>query len=392
MRADGTMLVQETEQEPKQAPGAGTEARSDPGDPALPAQVLRAAARMPGEGVAWTGPGTPSRLVGEYPLYVVFAVERAVLLAPWYGRLIAYGAAALVAALTLGLVAWLALGRARAEARALARLEQERAQRRDAEAVLRQARKIDAAGQLTGGIAHDINNHLAVITGSLELLQRRLARGERDGDRLIEGAIEGAMRAAKLTHRLLVFARRQTPEPGAVDPNRLVLGLVDLLRRTLGERITVETRLAMAPPAMRVDENQLESAILNLAVNARDAIPEGGRLVLETRRDGRRLDSGPSVVVTLRDTGAGMPPEIVTRAFEPFFTAKAEGRGTGLGLAQVYGFIRQSGGRWGSRAGPARGPWSTSCSPWRSPPSSRRSARPRTRATRSAGAARPSSW
>ncbi len=241
-------------------------------------------------------------------------------------------------------MAWLALARARAEQQALSDLKREHAQRIAAENQLRQAQKMEAVGQLTGGIAHDFNNLLAVITGSLELVQRRIARGDTDVGRFIAGALDGTDRAAKLTHRLLAFARQQPLEPRPTDPNRLVGGMIDLLRRTLGETVRVETRLMADPPAIFVDQNQLENAILNLAVNARDAMPGGGKLALETAHG--TLDDGTKAVsVTVRDSGTGMPPDVVARAFEPFFTTKPQGRGTGLGLSQVYGFVTQSGGR-----------------------------------------------
>ncbi|KTS46185.1 histidine kinase, partial [Methylobacterium indicum] len=225
-----------------------------------------------------------------------------------------------------------------------ARVREAVAERERAEEQLRQSQKMEAVGQLTGGIAHDFNNLLAVITGSLELVQRRIARGDTDVGRFIAGALDGTDRAAKLTHRLLAFARQQPLEPRPTDPNRLVAGMVDLLRRTLGETVKVETRLMADPPPIFVDQNQLENAILNLAVNARDAMPGGGRLVLEIA-PGSLEDGIQGVSITVRDTGTGMPPEVVARAFEPFFTTKPQGRGTGLGLSQVYGFVTQSGGR-----------------------------------------------
>ncbi|ACA19175.1 integral membrane sensor hybrid histidine kinase [Methylobacterium sp. 4-46] len=337
LRADGAVLVREPER-------VGAEPRLPPGDPFMRAihggpQGGFAVATPPGRRearVAW-------RRVGDYPVQVAFSVESRVAEERWYENLQLYGAVATVSALTLVLMAWLALRRARAEEEALARLTRETAQRAAAEERLRQSQKMEAVGQLTGGIAHDFNNLLAVITGSLEVLQRRLARGDTDVGRFIEGALDGADRAAKLTHRLLAFARQQPLEPRPTDPNRLITGMVDLLRRTLGETVTVETRLAVGVPPIFVDQNQLENAILNLAVNARDAMPGGGRLTLETARDGAR-DGRAAVAVTVRDTGTGMPPEVVARAFEPFFTTKPQGRGTGLGLSQVYGFVTQSGG------------------------------------------------
>ncbi|KMO39995.1 histidine kinase [Methylobacterium variabile] len=338
LRADGALLVRDP-------PGPEADARLAPSDPLL--RAIRA--RPQGGAGSGTPPGETERLyawrrIGDYPVQVAFSVETTVALDRWYDNLRVYGLVATVSALTLVLMAWLALARARAEQQALSDLKREHAQRLAAESQLRQSQKMEAVGQLTGGIAHDFNNLLAVITGSLELVQRRIARGDTDVGRFIAGALDGTDRAAKLTHRLLAFARQQPLEPRPTDPNRLITGMVDLLRRTLGETVRVETRLMADPPAVFVDQNQLENAILNLAVNARDAMPGGGRLTLETTA-GTLEDGTSAVAVTVRDTGTGMPPEVVARAFEPFFTTKPQGRGTGLGLSQVYGFVTQSGGR-----------------------------------------------
>ena len=222
----------------------------------------------------------------------------------------------------------------------------------DAEGQLRQSQKMEAIGQLTGGIAHDFNNMLAVIMGGLNLLQRRLARGDTDVGRYIEGAMEGARRAAALTSRLMAFSRQQQLVPEQIDANKLVQGMTDLLSRTLGEAIKVETVLSAGLWRTMADVNQIESAILNLAVNARDAMESGGRLTIETANAhvddayGREHDlaTGQYVQICVTDTGAGMTPEVIAKAFDPFFTTKAVGKGTGLGLSQVFGFIRQSGG------------------------------------------------
>ncbi len=338
LRADGAVLVREP-------PGPEVDERLAPADPLL--RAIRA--RPQGGAASGTPAGEAERLyawrrIGDYPVEVAFSVETAIALDRWYDNLRVYGLVATVSALTLVLMAWLALARARAEQQALSDLKREHAQRIAAESQLRQAQKMEAVGQLTGGIAHDFNNLLAVITGSLELVQRRIARGDTDVGRFIAGALDGTDRAAKLTHRLLAFARQQPLEPRPTDPNRLVGGMIDLLRRTLGETVRVETRLMADPPAVFVDQNQLENAILNLAVNARDAMPGGGTLALETAH-GTLDDGTKGVSVTVRDTGTGMPPDVVARAFEPFFTTKPQGRGTGLGLSQVYGFVTQSGGR-----------------------------------------------
>jgi signal transduction histidine kinase/CheY-like chemotaxis protein len=223
-----------------------------------------------------------------------------------------------------------------------------------AEDALRQAQKIEAVGQLTGGIAHDFNNMLTLVIGSLDLVKRRLAGGETEkAARGIDTAMEGAGRAAQLTQRLLAFARRQPLAPQPLDANKLVTGMSELLLRTLGERVALETRLAGGLWRTFVDPNQLENCLVNLCVNARDAMPEGGRLIVETANaevgaeeaaDHGDIPPGAYVAIAVSDTGAGMPPEVAARAFDPFFTTKAPGRGTGLGLSQVYGFVKQSNG------------------------------------------------
>lgn len=219
---------------------------------------------------------------------------------------------------------------------------------------LRQAQKMEAVGQLTGGIAHDFNNLLQGITGSLDIVQKRISQGQMsDLDRWISGAVTSANRAAALTHRLLAFSRRQPLDPKPVGANPLVGSMEDLLRRTLGENIELEMVLAGGLWPTLCDANQLESAILNLAINARDSMPDGGKLTIETcntRLDGpyakRASDilPGQYVCVAVTDTGTGMDADVVERAFDPFFTTKAIGQGTGLGLSMIYGFARQSGG------------------------------------------------
>lgn len=230
----------------------------------------------------------------------------------------------------------------RAHARALA----------EAEAALRQAQKMETLGQLTGGVAHDFNNLLQVVTGNLELLQRGLKDNERMR-RAADNAMAGAERAAMLTQRLLAFSRRQPLAPERVNPNRLVSRMSELLSRTLGERIEVETIQTARAWPIEVDLNQMENALLNLAVNARDAMPDGGKLTIEvanTHIDDRYaaqeedVQPGQYVLISLSDTGQGMDAETLSHAIEPFFTTKEVGRGTGLGLSMVYGFIKQSGG------------------------------------------------
>ena len=228
----------------------------------------------------------------------------------------------------------------------------------------RQSQKMETVGQLTGGIAHDFNNMLAVIIGNLNILKRRLSRGESGVERCIDGALEGAERAALLTHRLLAFSRQQSLAPEVVDINKLVAGMSEMLRRTLGENLHLETVLAGGLWRTHADASQLESAILNLAVNARDAMPDGGRLTIETCN--AHLDdtyaathadvtAGQYVMVAVSDTGVGMPQDVAARAFDPFFTTKPIGKGTGLGLSQVYGFVKQSGGHINIYSEPGQG-------------------------------------
>src|ERR1700716_2776948 len=221
------------------------------------------------------------------------------------------------------------------------------------EEALRQSQKMEAVGQLTGGIAHDFNNLLTGIVGSLDLLQTRLNQGRTDNvARYINAAMTSANRAAALTHRLLAFARRQALIPKSVDVNQLVVSLEDLLRRTIGETIDLEIFAADDLWSTLCDPNQLESALLNLAINARDAMPDGGKLTIATanaRLDGATADTpalspGDYICIGVTDSGVGMSAEVAARAFDPFFTTKPIGQGTGLGLSMIYGFARQSNG------------------------------------------------
>ena len=237
------------------------------------------------------------------------------------------------------------------------RVAAEVGERMKAEEALRQAQKMEAIGQLTGGVAHDFNNLLQVIMGSLETLKHRVEEpgglSRADILRAVDAAMRGADRAASLTQRLLAFSRRQSLNPRPVEVNRLVTGMSELLRRTLGETIAVETVLGGGLWRISADPNQLESAILNLAVNARDAMPNGGKLTIETAnafldeayaREQQEVQPGQYVMLAISDTGLGMTKEVMASAFDPFFTTKEPGQGTGLGLSQVYGFVKQSNG------------------------------------------------
>ena len=222
------------------------------------------------------------------------------------------------------------------------------------EAQLRQAQKMEAVGQLTGGLAHDFNNLLQGIIGSLDLIQLRINAGRSENiGRFVEGALTSANRAAALTHRLLAFSRQQPLDPRPIEANPLVASMEDLLRRTMGEQIQLAFELAADLWSTLCDPNQLESALLNLSINARDAMPAGGRLTIRSHNVDidptmagtlRDVASGQYICIDVTDTGTGMPQEIVERAFDPFFTTKPAGQGTGLGLSMVYGFARQSNG------------------------------------------------
>ena len=257
---------------------------------------------------------------------------------------------------TLALVAlcWFAVLQARRESVAYAQLREETSRREHTEHALRQAQKMEAVGRLTGGIAHDFNNLLTAIIGNTDLALRRFAANDARVERSMSAAKEAAQRAAALISRLLAFSRQQPHEVKLTDVNRLVRDMSELLSSTLGEAVTIETVLGAGLWRVALDPNELESALLNLAVNARDAMSNGGRLTIETSnayldedyvtKEGAEIPPGQYVLVALSDTGAGMSREVAEQAFEPFFTTKPKGIGTGLGLSMVYGFVKQSGG------------------------------------------------
>jgi PAS domain S-box-containing protein len=238
-----------------------------------------------------------------------------------------------------------------------AELQEQVTARRESDAALRQAQKMEAVGQLTGGIAHDFNNMLTGILSAIDLIRMRLAAGNMDKvDRFLEIASTSALRAAGLTQRLLAFSRRQSLDATSLDVGKLIVGLHELLAGTLGEQIRLRFEIAPGVPAVLVDSNQLESALLNLAINARDAMPGGGELCIACRLadegDSKlhasgmvaNVAGGSFVAITVSDTGVGMPKDVVDRVFEPFFTTKPIGQGTGLGMSMIYGFMQQSNG------------------------------------------------
>jgi signal transduction histidine kinase len=234
-----------------------------------------------------------------------------------------------------------------------ASLKEELETREAAEAQVRQMQKMESIGQLTGGIAHDFNNMLAIVIGSLDIAKRRLDTDRARAVVCIDNALDGAHRAALLTARLLAFSRQLPLEPRALDVNKLVGGMSEMLRHTIGEHLRVETVMSGGLWRAFVDPGQLENAILNLVINARDAMPDGGRLTVETSNahvdDAYAIANGDAiagqyVLLSVTDTGTGMPADVIERVFDPFFTTKGLGKGTGLGLSQVYGFVKQSGG------------------------------------------------
>ena len=360
MRDDGAVLVTTP------APSEPTEASE--------AAEKRAAALIPAFrqnpesgliGLAAGGSGAEElvayRSIAGYPVKVVVAGTTAAVFGDWLLAMAGYLAIGIPATAGLFFLSLTALRQSASQARALIQLESEAKRREAAESALRQVQKMEAVGRLTGGVAHDFNNLLTVIIGNLDMLMRRLGPDDARARRSAGLAKEGAVRASLLTQRLLAFSRQQPLAPKRVDIDGLITGMSDLTRRTLGETIHVsaETQADLWP--VDVDPNQLENAILNLAVNARDAMPDGGRLTIRARNQtvteqGHHADDPPPgdwVLVEVQDTGVGIPDDVQPKVFEPFFTTKPHGQGTGLGLSQVYGFIKQSGGhvRLLSRAG-----------------------------------------
>jgi PAS domain S-box-containing protein len=243
----------------------------------------------------------------------------------------------------------------RGEVISFAKVTRDMTERRAAEEQMRQAQKMEAIGQLTGGVAHDFNNLLTVIGGNIETAQRRLSIDDPALRRPLAAAIRAVERAAALTHRLLAFSRRQPLDPKPIEMNRVVIGMSDLLGRSLGEHVQIQIVLSGGLWPTSADPNQLENAILNLAVNARDAMPSGGKLTIETANSyldeayakaHEEVTPGEYVMLAVSDTGHGMTQEVMSKAIEPFFTTKKFGEGTGLGLSQVYGFVKQSGGHF----------------------------------------------
>jgi two-component system NtrC family sensor kinase len=290
------------------------------------------------------------RRLKNLPLLVGYSIDKSVFLAAWFAHAAVMGLCALVLIVLLLATERLVRRKAAVEHEALRRLLEETERRRHAEAMAQQSQKLEALGRLTGGVAHDFNNLLAAIIGSVELLLRRETNPR--STRLLQNAAEAAKRGAKLTAQMLAFSRKQEITLRPIDVNAVIRGMDELLRRTLGFSVHIRYELADGPATVLADWVQLELALLNLAVNARDAMPGGGSLVFRTQSvtvpddDGKHpgLEPGDYLCVLVADTGTGMSEAVLARAHEPFFTTKDPGRGTGLGLSMVYGFVRELGG------------------------------------------------
>ena len=302
------------------------------------------------------------RRLARLPLYVTASVSRLDIAVSWLSDLAMPLAIGIPATVCLVGMAGVALRRAMAAADAYAQADIEAERRAAAEAALRHSQKLEAVGQLTGGIAHDFNNLLTAIMGSLELIGRSAADPKRVAQ-LAAAGLEAAKRGATLTASLLAFSRRQSLMPEIVDVNALIRGF-PLAQRAIGEAVRLELDLDGSEPHCRADAAQLEAAVLNLAINARDAMPRGGVLRIATRRvtlgagalvGNPDAEPGDFIAVTVSDTGSGMTPEVLARATEPYFTTKSVGRGSGLGLSQVYGYVRQSRGHLAIDSAPGSG-------------------------------------
>jgi two-component system NtrC family sensor kinase len=349
-RADGVLLA-------RYPATTGDFARLPPNSP-----LMTAAAINPLGGVARGSSNydTVDRILAYRKLpandvYVYAALDVASIKAMWLRAMAAHLIFGVPATLAMFGLAMLTLRHTRRESLAYAQLREETARRESTEQALRQAQKMEAVGRLTGGIAHDFNNLLTAILGNVELALRRNNASDERVARSLSAIRQASLRAATLVQRLLTFSRQHPQEVKAVDINRLVGEMSELLHRSIGETVTVETVLAGGLWKTAVDPNQLENAVLNLAVNARDAMPNGGRLTIETsnayldetyvRQAGAEVKTGQYIMIAISDTGTGMSVEVRDKAFEPFFTTKVAGAGSGLGLSMVYGFVKQSGGQ-----------------------------------------------
>ena len=346
VREDGAVLMRQS---------TGEDANTS-----LPTEAFLAspAQRLAGVWNAPRGADGSSHIIGfrkldRYPIFALYAFNTADVTALWVRRVLMYGVFAVPAAGLLALLSFVALRKAADERAALARLESEIAARKLTEAQLLESHKMESLGQLTGGIAHDFNNLLTVLLGNADLL----GRADRDRQKKLVQTMVGVIeRARQLTSQLLAFARRQPLVPEPTDLNALVSGMRDLIAQSLREDIELVLELAPDLWTTRVDPAQLRVALINIAANARDAMPGGGRFEIRTINGcGHDATDESSVSIIASDTGVGMSPEVMGRAFEPFFSSKGVGQGTGLGLSQVYGFVSQSGGTAKLTSTPGRG-------------------------------------
>jgi two-component system NtrC family sensor kinase len=334
-----------------------------PGTQKLPADspILKAIAESPNSGfvqgvsaIDGTARSFSYRKLPNTNVYVTMGLDNSFIVETWLRDMASHLIFGIPATIALFSVSLIALRRTERAELAHTQLRQEVARRELTERALRQSQKMEAVGRLTGGIAHDFNNLLTAILGNVDLALRRIPDSDERVRRLLNSARQASERAATLVQRLLAYSRQHPLEVKSVEINKLVQGMSELLRRTIGEAITVETVLAGGLWKTAIDPNQLENALLNLAINARDAMPTGGRLTIETANNYLDEDyviehagdvaHGQYVLVAISDSGSGMSREVLDRAFEPFFTTKPTGVGTGLGLSMVYGFVKQSGG------------------------------------------------
>ena len=303
------------------------------------------------------------RKVGEHPLYVAASLSHRSILGGWYRELALLAAFTFPTALGLAWVSWVALRHTGRERLALERWRAETVKRAQAEDALRQTQRLEALGHLTGGVAHDVNNLLMVVSNNAYLLRRLLSKDASDGslpprtEKPIDAILRAVTTGARLTRQLLAFARRQALRPEVISLQERLPLLLDLMRHSVSAVVTVEGQVAPDTHTIQVDPAELELALINLAVNARDAMPDGGRLAIEARNAHAQEHQGLGqwVSVTVADTGSGIAPEVLERVFEPFFTTKEQGKGTGLGLSQVYGFCQQAGGTARVESTPGQG-------------------------------------
>ncbi len=359
LREDGTILAR--------YPQASAPPPQRPGDDLLAqaiAQKVKGGLIESGSPFGSDGSVVAYKRLADYPVYVAIGRTRSSIWGEWLQSMIGYAAIGIPAAVGFMLLSLLALRRTRREQAALAQARDAIVQRAAIEAQLHQAQKMEAVGLLTSGIAHDFNNLLTIVSGNIALLQTDLESADVRRQKFISAATTACERAAALTKRLLGFARREPIDPRPIDVNDAIASVTDLPWRSLGDQITAEFRLAAGLWPVFVDPNQLENALLNLALNARDAMSGRGSLVIATSNchfDEAYAAAHPGVApgdyvaITVSDTGVGMPQEIREKAFDPFFTTKEAGKGTGLGLSQVYGFVTRFGGHCAIDSEPGRG-------------------------------------